>query len=331
MSDEFPFEPELMFGAADDQLHEPGPEQNWTEAAFFSFHVAERALGGWLYVNVRPNIGTVQGGAFVYDPTAWLPWDVPYSAFFHHQPMPDPCDLRDITLPTGVSMTCLEPAMRYRIGYQLADRTDFRADLEFVGLTPPIPHVSGEPPFETASHFDQHGRVTGTIELDGVSIPVDCISVRDRSWGPRPEIRPYELQLGYCFGATSAHDGFLAFAMAPPSDPMSETFHLFGGYRFKDGRTCRLTELTRVNHRDPATGGVARIELDGVDTDDRPLRCTGTSRSRYPLPLGKEFAMMSLVEWVVDDGKGGSLTGWGEDQEVIPHGTQRARLRALRP
>ncbi len=40
--------------------------------------------------------------------------------------------------------------------------------------------------------------------------------------------------------------------------------------------------------------------------------------------------MMSLVEWSVDDGSGSIRTGWGEDQEVIPHTTQRARLRALR-
>jgi hypothetical protein len=59
------------------------------------------------------------------------------------------------------------------------------------------------------------------------------------------------------------------------------------------------------------------------------IRCIGTARSRYPLPLGKEYAMMSLIEWSVDDGSGRPQQGWGEDQEVVPHGTQRARLAQL--
>ena len=327
MDDAFPFDTDLLFAPADDELHPPGPEQNWTETMFFAFHVEERSLGGWLYVSMRPNVGVVAGGAFVFDPTGWLPWEAAYNAFFSHQPLPDPLDLRDVRFSTGVSVRCLEPGMRYALGYELPGRTAFLADLVFEGITPPVPHVSGEPPFEAASHYDQHGRVTGTIELHGETIPVDCISVRDRSWGPRPEVRDRDLLLSYCFGASTAEHAFLAFSMPPPADPMSETEHLFGGYLVRDGRTRRLETLTRRNVRDPETGGVERIELDGADTDGRRLRCVGTTRSRFPLMIGNEVAMMSHLHWTFGDGDGLQEEGWGEDQAVTPLAYFGARRR----
>src|SRR5438477_1744195 len=104
---DFPFDPELWFTADDDRLHPCGSDQNWTETAFWSFHVPERALGGWIYTAVRPNIGTVAGGAFVYDPSGWLPWEVPYYQFFHHQPLPASLDLRDAQFATGVGIKAL--------------------------------------------------------------------------------------------------------------------------------------------------------------------------------------------------------------------------------
>ena len=47
-------------------------------------------------------------------------------------------------------------------------------------------HPDGVVPFLKGAHFDQAGHVTGTMVLHGEEIPIDCYSVRDRSWGPRP-------------------------------------------------------------------------------------------------------------------------------------------------
>ena len=58
---------------------------------------------------VRPNIGTVAGGAWVWDDTAWLPWDVLYSANYSALQLPPDTDLRDTTLPTGVAIRVVEP------------------------------------------------------------------------------------------------------------------------------------------------------------------------------------------------------------------------------
>ena len=54
----------------------------------------------------------------------------------------------------------------------------------------PNPHPVGVAPFLKGTHFDQAGHVTGEVVLRGERIPIDCYSVRDRSWGPRPMGRP---------------------------------------------------------------------------------------------------------------------------------------------
>ncbi len=292
--------------------------------------VVQRAgtrLGGWFYVAMRPNIATVAGGAFVYDASGWLPWDARYYEMLHYQTLPDPTDLRVVEFATGVSIRCLEPGMRYELGYRLDARDDFTASLVFEGISEPVPYVSGEPPFAQSSHYDQQGRLTGEIVLDGDTIAVDCISCRDRSWGSRPEIRAQAPPMTYCHGASGPEHAFLAFCMPPPDDPGGATEHLFNGYLLRDGRVGRLAELTRRNVRDEATGWVDRIELEGADRDGRELRAVGTVRSRMPFFFGDLTCMCAQVEWVLAGGIAGEEPAWGEDQDVCPH----SRFGARRP
>ena len=127
------------FGPDDDGFHFGVMSDRWweTETSWFSFHHPERRLGGWFYTMVRPNIGTVAGGAWVWDHTAHLPWDVLYSANYSALQLPEGADLRDVTLPTGVSIRAVEPTMGYELGFDDGDR--FQASLRFDGVMPPEP------------------------------------------------------------------------------------------------------------------------------------------------------------------------------------------------
>ena len=82
----------------------------------------------------------------------------------------------------------IEPTMLYAIGYEDGDR--LRAALRFDGVMPPRPLTAGGSTFGKARHFDQFGRVTGELWLDGERIAIDCLAMRDRTWGRRPEDRP---------------------------------------------------------------------------------------------------------------------------------------------
>lgn len=307
-----PFEDHLLFAPADDRRHEPGPDMDWTETTWWSFNVPERALAGWLYAQVRPNLGTCAGGAFVYDPTAFVAWDQPYYAWTSHDRLPAAWDFDDVEFRNGVRVRALEPGMRYELGYRFRSERDFVADLAFEGLTQPVPHLRGAPPFVGSSHYDQHGRVTGTLQLRGETIEVDCFAVRDRSWGRRPELLGRVHRLSYAFATTPAREAFLVFAAPPADDHFCETETLTSGYLLRDGVLRRLVHAERRNERDPVTSAVRRIDISATDSDGRQLEVTGVARSAMALPTA-HVTINTLLEWQMASG-----TGWGEDQDVWP-------------
>ena len=205
-AEEFPVESELRFGAGDDRLHPWTHHADWAETVWFSFNAPERGLAGWLYTQVRPVLGTATGGAFVYDPSAHVPWELPFFAYTHHQLLPVPAEelnLADVHFKNGCSIKMVEPGLVYDLGFRFRDQSDFVATLRFEGLTPPVPHLQGAPPFTGSTHYDQHGHVTGEILLGGERIAIDCFAVRDRSWGRRPEHLGLGVsRLSYAFGTT---------------------------------------------------------------------------------------------------------------------------------
>ena len=79
--------------------------------------------------------------------------------------------------------------------------------------------------------------------LRGETVPIDCYSVRDRSWGPRPLGRPKRRTggvvvtsagtfggVGYSFSAAGPGEAWLTYAVpGPEAEPVSCGFLLRGG------------------------------------------------------------------------------------------------------
>lgn len=297
---------EHVFTPRDDGFHFADMGNDWwaTETAWFSFHHPERRLGGWFYTMARPNIGTIAGGAWIWDDSAHLPWEVLYSANYSALPIPEGQDLTDITLPTGVSIKVLKPCMSYALGYDDGER--LQANLRFDGVMPPEPLTATGSTFGSAHHFDQIGRVTGELRLHGEPIPIDCLAVRDRTWGRRPEDRPR--QAAYITGAAAADHGFLAVTNAgPDGDAVAY------GFLRRDGRTISLAGGERRVVRDPATGFTARVELSAKDKDGRVLEAVGESVSRIVINRHTFIDVNSLVRWDLGD-----AVAWGEEQDMWP-------------
>lgn len=297
---------ERVFTARDDRFHFDEMGDDWwaTETAWFSFHHPERRLGGWFYTLARPNIGTVAGGAWIWDDGAHLPWEALYSANYTALPLPAGQDLDDITLPTGVSIKVIEPCQSYALGFDDGDR--LRADLRFDAVMAPEPLTATGSAFGPSSHFDQIGRVSGTLDLHGERIEIDCLAMRDRTWGRRPENRPR--QAAYITGAASAGHGFLAVTNAgAESDPVAY------GFLRRDGRTVALASGERRVTRDPDTGFATRIELVAADREGRQLNAVGKPVSRIVLNRHTFIDVNSLIRWDLD-----GETGWGEDQDMWP-------------
>jgi hypothetical protein len=294
------------FTNRDDGFHFERMSDRWweTETAWFSFCVPERRLGGWVYVMVRPNIGTVAGGAWVWDDSAELPWEVLYSANYTALKLPEGRDLTDIALPTGVSLTTLEPLHRYRIGYRDEGRLDL--DLEFASVMAPRALHKPDSAFKTLNHFDQFGRVSGEMVLHGEHIAVDCLAMRDRSWGPRPEHRPN--QSAYVTGIASPEDGFLAVTKANEGSQA-----LAHGFLVQDGRIGDLVVGQRRVVRNQARGWVDEIIVEGRDEFGRQLYAAGRRISGIVINRHSFIDSNGLMAWTIN-GK----PGHGEDQDMWP-------------
>lgn len=294
------------FTPKDDHFHTDVMSDRWweTETCWFQFCAPERKLGGWLYSMFRPNIGTVAGGAWIWDDTAHLPWEVPYSANYTALRMPKDQELTDITLPTGVRMKMLDPLHRYHLGFEDEDR--IKLDLTYEAVMPPRALRKGDSSFKNLNHFDQFGRLTGEILLHGEKIAIDCLGMRDRSWGPRPEHRPGKS--AYVTGIASAEDAFLAVTKwNDPSDPIAY------GFMIKDGKTGDLVSGRRIVERCPKQGWVTSIAIEGKDEFGRELHAVGKRLSGIIINRHSFIDSNGLIEWTIN-GK----TGHGEDQDMWP-------------
>jgi hypothetical protein len=178
-----------------------------------------------------------------------------------------------------------------------------------------VPLRSGAPPYPKASHYDQTGRVTGTVVLDGERIEVDCWAMRDRSWGPRTE-RGYR-RVGYTWAASP---GLSLLTYTSPEDGDRERVH--SGYVRRDGQLGQITGGSRVVHRDPATGWLSGIDLEVVDELGRTTAGRAEAVSRLVLPGSTSLCTNTALRWTVD---GADLHG--EDQDVWPLKEWRAFRR----
>jgi hypothetical protein len=174
--------------------------------------------------------------------------------------------------------------------------------------------------------------VTGTITLDGEEIAVDCYSVRDRSWGPRPtgpvpddkklprgalrrENRPVRAgspqSVGYVFATQDPDEAFLAFT-DPWVDPAGRpSDDLDAGYLVRGGEYAPLVAGFRTIELDPRTRFIRRIHLEATDALGRPLVADGALVSRHG-ERGPSGTGLFHWEWT------GGCAGWGEDQSFGP-------------
>lgn len=259
------------------------------------------------------------GGVFVYDPSGVAPWELPYFQYQHCQPLPHERDLRDFTFPQNYSVRMLQPLSRYQLHYQ--DREHICLDLEFNSVMEPHPFPAGEPPFVSSAHFDQVGRVTGEMTLRGEHIEIDCIGMRDRSWGPRQDHRGS--RLGYTFGTVSEREGFCVFVLPSrlTADGLETIYH---GYLLRDGKRTRIVDGTRSVERDPHTNYIQSMRIHAWDAEGNELIAHGEVLSRMILSVPRGTTLNSFLKWQIEGVPG---RGHGEDQDVWRYDQWRTALQ----
>jgi hypothetical protein len=285
----------------DDDFHPATTDDPWwTETVWFGWMVPERGLLGYFYPAFRSNLGVMFGNVLVTDPSAELPWEIPFFEEYWHLALPTGLDLRHAAFDNGMSVECVEPGRVFDFSFE---HRKLSLNLRYEALMQPLV-TRAEPPFNHGSHIDQPGRVTGTMVLRGEEIAVDCYAMRDRSWGIRRDGR--QPQVGYAYATASSQSAFLSISVLKDGVDRLNT-----GFLMRGGTWSKLVEGTRTVDRD-GNGRPDVIRIEGKDDLGRPLTAEGKVVSRqvfkcYP----SMFCWNSLVEWELDGAR-----CWGEDQDI---------------
>jgi hypothetical protein len=291
----------IQLGPLDDSFHvPPEPDPMWNETTWFSFSVPERKIQGYVYPWVRACQGLYGGGVIIWDDRGHLPWDALVWDYAWNLPLPKLGDLRDFTFPTGIRIRCLEPLTAYHLFYE---RPGCTVDLTFRALIEP--HVVGRCDLDAAwsAHFDQPGHLTGHLTLDGETIPVDCYSMRDRSWGPRVEDPNF--RVGWDHGQT-ATDAFLAYSA--PDEPGAPVTR---GFLWRDGKAAELVSGTRRIERREG-GAPTGVVIEAQDALGRQLGAVGECVNGMAfLATPWMFTWNCLTRWTFS-----GVVGWGEVQDT---------------
>jgi hypothetical protein len=284
----------------EDGFHRPDTDDPWwTETAWFSWTVPDRGALGYFYPVFRPNLGVRSGGILVFDGIDVLASEAPIFEYDWHEPIPEGLDLRDAEIGNGLYLRCLVGGHAYEFG---CTAPGAEVELHYEAIGEPLRSFA-TPPFN-AGHLDQLGRIRGRMVLRGEAVDVDCIGVRDRSWGTRKERRQH--QVGYAYGGADDDHGFLLVSVERAGRNEVST-----GFLLLDGRWSRLVSGERAVHRDPV-GRPEELHLAAVDEEGRELRAVGTAVSRNVFsPYASSISISSLVRWEM-----GGRSFWGEDQDV---------------
>jgi len=291
----------------------------WTESSWFSWAIPEAGINGFFYNHFRPNMNCMLGGPAMWDGSGRHVWKFLFFDWQGMRVLPQGTwgkdyDKYDFVTPWSMSIRMLEPLTRYRLGY---DREGFKLDLTFTAIAPPhVMNALSPEQLKSAfkTHFEQPGRIQGTVELDGRRYEVDCYSIRDGGHGPRfLEKSPPG---GYAWSTAGDRNGWHILA---PNATGGHSTPVIGGYLLRDGELSSLVAGTRrVIERDGPRP--VAVEVRARDKLGRELHAIGREQTTAEFMLFPDRGQWwSLYRWDYDGFEGAI----GEDQEY--YGIQEFR------
>ncbi len=294
------------FGPCDDNPY-------WNESVWFSVSIPERRMHGMIQYYFRPNMGLLNGGPCLWDPSGQFQWNCLYYNWAHLQALPPGQEKFAMRARNSLAVRVIEPLTRYKIDY---DKDGFALDLEWTAVGPCHELKTGDAGQRATAkfHIEQPGRMTGTIRRHGEEFAVDCWSMRDTSYGARD----YEsLARGGYFWGIGAGGSFHALCMGAGREARA-----IGGYIMRDGQMASLVSGRR-EVLEWGRLGPARVRFEGEDTLGRTMRATGTIDPGLVFTGYTDHSVVwSLVEWDWD-----GATCWGDNQEFCPDETFRRIAR----
>lgn len=286
----------------------------WSDSSWFSWAIPEQGINGFFYNHFRPNMNCMLGGPAMWDNsmpnlTGQNVWNFLFFDWQLMRVLPEgeygvDYNKYDFETTWSMSIRTLKPLQQYQLGY---NRDGFKLDLVFTAIAEPnvIGAVTGSAKAYKL-HFEQPGRIVGTVELDGTRYNIDCYSIRDGSNGPRflEKVVPG----GYTWSTADANNGW--HALAKDRNNCRDT-EVVGGYIYRDGVMASVTKgVRRIIERDGPRP--QRVEVILEDTLGRELQANGIAKVPAEFMLFPDRGQWwSQFAWDYD-GFSGAV---GEDQE----------------
>ena len=308
-----------MITAQDMYFHPPTSDHyTWAETNYFGFYVPEANLHVGAYVQAKPNLGAVMSSVTIVDGFSNTPHEINYFDCHVHLPMPKG-NLDDFALNNGLAIKCTKPVMDYAIRFDGGQGVSF--DVTYTALMDPYDihdpsmdplagaHLEGDTvsAHAYAGHWDQSGRVRGSLNLRGKHYAVDCVASMDHSWGLRDE----RALKNFCWmNANFTDDSSIhcIWLMDPKQLDCYPT--IAHGY---------VREGNQVYGIKGGTGKVRRngflhqfFDLEVEDVRGKVHEFTGTAMTANPwIPWPQMYLSHAFVRW-----DRGGVTGWGEVQDL---------------
>lgn len=293
--------------------------------------IPERKLNGWVYFWHRPNMKLSAGGIALWDPTGEDVYDSIFFELDEHMALPADAQVHQFTLDNSLVVECTEALKSYHFTF---DRNGCTADLRFDAFTEPFQ------PGGTATdgwivpvselhtgHYDQFGRMHGSIVVEGEPFQIDDWSIRDRSWGPR--IPGSGSNGGYLWGVASRDTYFYLIAIrgtSPADDPVrGTTEQVRGGFFVQDGIVGEFVSGERRVVERGADGRPLREVIEAKDSLGRTFHAEGLNENWLHWPsYGCLFTWSSLTHWNF-----AGQSGWGEAHDYLHSRAVRRYHRSL--
>jgi hypothetical protein len=293
--------------------------------------IPERRVSGFVYLYYRPNMNLAAGGAALWDPSGEEIYDCLFYEFNEHLPFPIGADMFDASLQNGLTFEVLELLQSYRMVLKASKGLEF--DLTWEGIMEPHEVELGDPNRVDlaewgARHYEQAGRMRGTVNLEGETLEVDSWSLRDRTWGPREPDRAPRAAWPWAIASEASSFQVAAVSDLPPeTNPIAGTTErVMYGWYMKDGVLGHLVSGERRVVERSEDGRPIREVVDATDHLGRVLHAEGVCENWLKWPNYVDwFDWWSLCRWEFD-----GQSAWGEAHDYYSFRQSRRFQRSLR-
>ena len=313
---------------------------------YFGFSIPEAQIGCFIYIRYQPAFRLCGAGVSIYQGTDnHTPLDASHLDYVATAPWPE-IHGTTITTMNGLTIDFLEPGRMATIRYESSDgRASFFITQTALTALVARGHVM---PGEEDHHSrmgasggsEQFMHCTGTLTLGSQTFPIDCTSVRDRSWSqvrteqrPSVDIPPIGWSPMY-FGPDLAvnqvgwehpdtNPAWADLHNLPPDQP---THHF--GYVMTGSEIRPIVDVRRnVLEYDPVEFSALRQELDIRDDIGREFHFDGEAIALCPVPAWPNLmAHDSVYRWKDSAGR----FSFGPYQEMWSQTYHHAMVRGRR-